>query len=64
MAITGPVGWNATRDTLLGRTPHSRGGLPIGPSFVWKGQTTQASAPDVASHCPSLEKEKERVLPG
>src|ERR687889_544582 len=36
-----------------GRTPASRGGLPMGPSLVSKGQITTASAPDVASHAPS-----------
>ena len=52
------------RDFRAGLTPHSRGAFFIGPSLSLKGQTMQASAPEVASQCPSFDHEKERVLAG
>jgi len=52
------------RHTADDLTPHSRGGLPIGPSFSLNGQTTQASEPEVASQWPSCDQESERDLPG
>ncbi len=58
------MGWNATRETRAGRTPHSRGALPVGPSFESNGQTMAASAPLVASHLPSADHERERTLAG
>ena len=64
MASTSAPGWNATRETFAGRTPHSRGAFPIGPSFVANGQTIAASAPDVASHWPSCDHENDRVFDG
>ncbi len=64
MASTGAFGWNATRETRAGRTPHSRGALPVGPSLESNGHTIAASAPLVASQLPSNDHDMERTLPG
>ena len=55
---------NRTCVIFAGRTPHSRGALPMGPSLSLNGQMIAASAPDVASQLPSCDHENERVLDG